>query len=127
MTEMPRCPDCTAPLRLEWRAGRDGQVAWLVCSRCEFAEASRFSTGSSSSSMPPPDPSEIPVEQPPPKAIRCRKCGWPIMSGEYRFGSKLTGWEHMEGECMSPVIDPDEPSFRELTDSEQAAEDATWD
>jgi hypothetical protein len=61
--------------------------------------------------------------------IKCRKCGWVIMSGEWRFGSPQSGWEHMEGECLSPAIVEGEepPPYRELTDSEEAAEEATWD
>jgi hypothetical protein len=47
--------------------------------------------------------------------IKCRKCGWIIMSGEWRFGSPATGWEHMEGECIDPPIkDEQEPVEAEL-------------
>lgn len=53
------------------------------------------------------------------KTVVCRKCGQPIDVDQTAFGSAATGWEHMEGECP--------PVYRELTDSEQAAEEATWD
>lgn len=63
-------------------------------------------------------------------SVKCSKCGWPIMAGEWRRRRKGTQeWEHMPDKCMSPAIKPDDeiPPYRELTDSEQAAEDATWD
>jgi len=49
------------------------------------------------------------------------------MGGERRLRTQA-GSEHVFGECMSPVItDAEIPPYRELTDSEQAAEEATWD
>lgn len=29
----------------------------------------------------------------------CRKCNRPIRHGQYRFGSSVTGWEHMASDC----------------------------
>lgn len=62
-------------------------------------------------------------------SVKCSKCGWPIMSGEYRRRPKGTqDWEHMPGQCMNPPITDDEiPPYRELTDAEEQAEEATWD
>lgn len=45
---------------------------------------------------PPPKPPQYEYTV----TYQCRKCGGPIRSDQYRFGSPNTGWEHMDGECQ---------------------------